>query len=143
MIEKPHLLSIGINSGGVSPANHLVHEALGSFQRLVIRSREAFRNAGLRVNIVFATPGPLFKPDFQGVHATRIRRDANEILVVAAVPEDLTYDDVSSFIADVLRQAIAEARTYLRKRKVSVSTSELEAFINHLPGDLATPVAEI
>jgi hypothetical protein len=55
----PDLLSIGINVGGMTPANHLIHEALGGFMRMVIRERTVYPNEGLRINIVFHLAGPI------------------------------------------------------------------------------------
>jgi hypothetical protein len=135
-ITAPALLSIGINSGGMSPQNHLVHEALGAFQRMVVREREGFPNDGLRVNIVFHVPGPMFQPDYEGVHASRLDRKNGHLLIVAAVPAELTYDQVSAYEAEVLRTAAREAREYVVKRKVPLKLDHVQALMDHLVAEL-------
>jgi hypothetical protein len=42
----PDLLALGVSSGGISPANQLVHEALRGFMKMVIKERAAFPNEG-------------------------------------------------------------------------------------------------
>ena len=108
--ELPDLLAIGVSQGGSSPANELVYEALMGYMRTVIKERAAFPNEGLRLNIVFHIPGPIFQPDYQGVHATKFDRKSARLLVVAAVPPDLQFDEVSRCFVDVLRQARDEGR---------------------------------
>ena len=134
----PDLLSIGINVGGMTPANHLIHEALGGFMRMVIRERAAYPNEGLRINIVFHLPGPISQPDYEGVHATRLDRRTQHLLVVGAVPPDLRFDEVSKYFADVLRKALDEAIGYLRKRKVAISTDVVSALVDHLLQEIET-----
>jgi hypothetical protein len=133
---KPELLSNGINSGGMSPRNHLIHDALGDFQMLVVRERARFTNEGLRVNIVFDVPGPMFQPDYEGVLATRLDRKNDHLLVLAAVPPDLASEQVSRYVTGVLRSAVDAAREYLLKRKVPLKLENLEALVHHLVGEL-------
>src|ERR1700674_2102187 len=103
------LLAIGVVSGGPSPANELVTEALMGYGRMVMRERTALPNEGLQINIVFHVPGPIFQPDYEGVHATKLDRKNDRVLVVAAVPSTLRFDEVSGYFADVLRQSRDEA----------------------------------
>src|SRR5207249_4854284 len=113
--------------GGPSPANELVNEALMAYMRMVIKERTAFPNEGLRLNIVFHVPGPIFRPDYQGVHATKFDRKRDRVLVVAAVPPGLKFDEVSRYFVDVLRQARDEATRYLAKRKLTIAGDRLYA----------------
>ena len=128
----PNLLAIGISRGGPSPTNELVNEALMGYMRLVIKERAAFQNEGLRLNIVFHVPGPIFQPDYQGVHVTRFDRKSDRVLVVAAVPPDLKFDEVSGYFVDVLRQARDEATHFLANRKVAIAADRLYGLIDHL-----------
>jgi len=132
----PHLLSVGISSGGTSPANQLIHEALGGFIRMVIRERGVYPNEGLRINIVFHLPGPVFQPDYEGVHATRLDRKNQHLLVVAAVPSTLRVDEVSKYFWDVLRHAREEAARYLAKRKVTIPIDSVSGLIDHLLNEI-------
>jgi len=104
------------------------------YMRMVIKERGAFPNEGLRLNIVFHVPGPIFQPDYQGVHATRLNRKGDSVLVVAAVPPDLKFDEVSGYFVDVLRQARDEATRFLAKRKVTIAADRLYGLIDHLIG---------
>ena len=128
----PDLLAIGIGRGGPSPANELVYEALMGYMRMVIKERAAFPNEGLRLNIVFHVPGPIFQPDYEGVYATKFDRKGDSVLVVAAVPADLKFDEVPRYFVDVLRQARDEATRYLAKRKVKIAADRLYNLIDHL-----------
>src|SRR5438132_14298958 len=108
---RPDLLAIGVSRGGPSPANELVNEALMGYLRMVMREQAVFPNEGLRINIVFHVPGPIFQPDYKGVHATKLDRKNSRVLVAAAVPSTLQFDEVSGYFADVLRQARQKAST--------------------------------
>src|SRR5437660_4635822 len=121
----PDLLAIGVSTGGPSPANELVDEALMGYLRMVMRERGAFPNEGLRLNIVFHIPGPIFQPDYEGTHATKLDRKNDRVLVVAAVPADLRFDEVSRYFADVLRQARDEASRYLAKRRATIAADRV------------------
>ena len=129
---RPDLLAIGVSRGGPSPANELVNEALMGYLRMVMKERAAFPNEGLRINIVFHVPGPIFQPDYEGVHATKLDRKNERILVVAAVPSTLQFDEVSGYFADVLRQARKKAIDYAGKRKLAASPDRVSGLIDHL-----------
>jgi len=128
----PDLLAIGVSTGGPSPANELVDEALMGYLRMVMRERGVFPNEGLRINIVFHVPGPIFQPDYEGVHATKLDRKNERVLVVAAVPSTLQFDEVSGYFADVLRQARQKAIDYAGKRKLAASADRVTGLIDHL-----------
>jgi hypothetical protein len=128
----PDLLAIGIATGGMSPANQLVDEALSGFMRTVMKERSAFPNEGVRLNIVFHIPGPISQPDYEGIHATKFDKKNQRVLVVAAVPESLKFDEVSKYFVEVLRQARHEVTGYLAKRKVTTPTNQLDGLIDHL-----------
>jgi hypothetical protein len=130
--EPPDLLSIGIVRGGPSPANEFVNEALMGYMRMVIREAATFPNEGLRINIVFHVPGPIIQPDYEGVHATKLARKSDSVLVVAAVPSTLKFEEVSRYFADVLREARRTAIEYAAKRKVGASADRVSGLIDHL-----------
>ena len=130
--EPPDLLSIGIVRGGPSPANEFVNEVLMGYMRMVIREAATFPNEGLRINIVFHVSGPIFQPDYEGVHATKLARKSDSVLVVAAVPSTLKFDEVSRYFADVLREARGKAIEYAAKRKVAASADRVSGLIDHL-----------
>jgi hypothetical protein len=132
----PELLSVGISTGGMSPANQLVDEALAGLMRLVIRERSMFPNEGLKINIVFHVPGPISQPDYHGVHATRLDRKKQHLLVVAAVQPDLRFDEVSKYFADTLRHARQEAIDYMAKSGVSIPTGAVSGLIDHLLNEI-------
>ena len=129
---RPDLLAIGVSRGGPSPANELVNEALMGYLRMVMREQAVFPNEGLRINIVFHVPGPIFQPDYKGVHATKLDRKNSRVLVVAAVPSNLKFDEVSGYFANVLREARQNAIDYARKRKIAASADRLSGMIDHL-----------
>jgi len=136
--KVPDLLALGVFAGGPSPANELVHEALMGYMRMVIRERAAFPNEGLRINIVFHVPGPIFQPDYEGVHATKLDRKNDRVLVVAAVPSSLKFDGVSDYFADVLRESRQKAIDYAAKRNLPVSADRVSGLIKHLLTQIST-----
>jgi hypothetical protein len=97
-----------------------------------MKERAAFPNEGMRLNIVFHVPGPISQPDYEGVHATKFDKKNNRVLVVAAVPATLRFDEVSRYFAGVLRQARDVMTSYLAKRKVTIPTDRLNGLIDHL-----------
>jgi hypothetical protein len=102
------------------------------YMRMVIREEPAFPNEGLRINVVFHVPGPIFQPDYEGVHATKLDRKTDSVLVTAAVPATLKFDEVSRYFADVLREARRKAIEYAAKRKVAASADRVSGLIDHL-----------
>jgi len=107
------------------------------YMRTVIRERRAFPNDGLRINIVFHIPGPIFKPDYEGVHATKLDRKNNRVLVVAASPETLKFEEVARYFAHVLREARRTAIEYAAKRKVAALADHVSGLIDHLLNQIA------
>ena len=103
-----------------------------AFARVVIRERVAFVNEGLRLNIVFSLPGPMIQPDYEGVHAQRLRRQDGHLLVVAAVPGELKADQVPAYAAGVLKAALQEARQWMAKRRILYDLTSLQALIDDL-----------
>ena len=134
----PALLSIGLKSGGTTPRNREVEDALGEFQRKVIRERQRYENEGLRINIIFMIPGRFFSPDFEGVRATRLDRRNQHLLIAAAVPRDLRQD-VNAYLAGVLRTALNESTAYLHRKKLSVDTNRVTQLITDLLTELEPP----
>ena len=134
--EGPALLSIGLKMGGTTPQSRLLEAPLMEFMRLVARERDSFANDGLRANLVFNVPGPMFQPDFEGVHATRMDRKQNHLLVVAAVPAGMTADRIPSYVADVLRQTLREAHAYVARKRIPVSLGNLEQLAGKLINEL-------
>lgn len=84
------------------------------------------------MNVVFHIPDPVFQPDYEGVHATRLDRRNAHLLVVAAVPPALTHNEVPTYAATVLQAAVGEARAYLAKRRVTLPLDELENLVDRL-----------
>jgi hypothetical protein len=120
----------------MSPANQLIEEALAGLMRMVMRERRLFPNEGLKMNIVLHIPGPISQPDYEGVHATRLDRRNQHLLVVAAVPSTLRPDEVSSYFAGLLVEARREAISYIGKRKVPIATEKVSALIDHLLNEI-------
>jgi hypothetical protein len=54
------------------------------------------------------------------------------VLVVAAVPPDLRFDEVSEYLAGVLRVARQDAIDYAAKKRVAVSADRVSGLIDHL-----------
>jgi hypothetical protein len=130
--EVPALFSIGINSGGMSAANRPIHEALGDFMRTVVRERTAFANNGLRVNLVFNVPGPMFQPDFVGVHTSDFDRKNSHLLVLAAVPPELASDEVPNYLVGVLKTVGREVHAHAARKRIAESLDDFDAVIGRL-----------
>jgi hypothetical protein len=130
-LRTPAALSIGIKVGGLSAANRPTRERLAAFQRAVIRERAAFGNDGLRLNLVFNIPGPMFQPDFDGVAVSRYDHKNQHLLVHAAVP-DAPSGNVDGYLRAVLLLVRGEAHDYAARRKVRDSLDDVDAVIDHM-----------
>ena len=106
--------------------------------RMVIKESAVFPNEGVRLNIVFHVPGPIFQPDYEGIDATKFDKKNQRVLVTAAVPADFKFDQVSRYFANVLREARDVVTRYLAKRKVTTSTTRLNGLIDHLLNQIDT-----
>jgi hypothetical protein len=136
--EAPELISIGIVTALPADNHKWMAPALRDFQRMVIRERSAFRNKGLRLNIVFNVPSPVLRSDFEGVVATRLSKKNARLLVRAAVPDDLSPGSVGSYAAEVLQLALAEARVYVASKRLTYDMSQLQDLVAHLVRRLTT-----
>ena len=132
METVPNLFSVGINSGGLSPQNREIHETLALFQQEVIRERKQFLNDGLRVNLVFDIPGPIFQPDCEGLVAARFDRKARHLLITAAVPADLTASGVNRYLVQVLSGVVEQARAVVLERRLALAATNLELLVGRL-----------
>ncbi len=133
--EEPELLSLGLVTGGITPSNELVKEAFMAVMRGVRDKRDNYGNQGLRINVVYKIPGPLARPDFQGVYLARYARKTHHLLINAAVPESLTFDHVPEFFSQSLKEIKLAVNEYLKKRKISVDTTDVISFIDDLIGE--------
>lgn len=57
-----------------------------------MQRRTEYPNEGLRINVVFQIPGRLRQRDFEGVFPARYARKTNNLLVNAAVPASITFE---------------------------------------------------
>jgi hypothetical protein len=130
--EYPELLSLGIIGGGMTPRTELVVESLLAVMRAVHNRLAKYPDDGLRINIVLHIPGPISKPDFEGVFPARYARKTSHMLVNAAVPESLQVDEVREFFVQVLSGTKVAAAEYLRRRKIRVDTTNVMAMIDDL-----------
>jgi hypothetical protein len=135
--EHPDLLSLGLVVGGNTPSNELVREAFMALMRGIRERRGGYPNEGLRINIVFKVPGPFSSPDFEGVFPARYARKTSHLLVNAAVPASVTFDQVPGFFVQALLQTKAATLEYLRARKIGVDTTAVMALIDDLASERA------
>jgi hypothetical protein len=117
--------------------NREVHEFLGKVARLVIRERQSFPNEGLRLNVVFNVPGHFFQPDFSGVLATRMDRRRAYVLVMVAVPDDLSEPSFVAFAQSTLQTAATRATEYATHRRTTFDSSQLIALVEKVSGEIA------
>jgi hypothetical protein len=130
--DEPAVLSIGLNVGGTSGTNRRIVDALADFQRAVVRERDKFDNGGLRVNLVFNDPGPFFRTDFEGVVISRYRRKDSHLLALAAVPIEVSEEQVSDYLVGVLQNLMDMIRQYVKRRKIADSLDCLEGVMDHM-----------
>lgn len=135
--EDPPLFSIGIVTGGMSPQIRQIYDALGRLQEMIIREQNKFPNDGTRINLVFHIPGKFFAPDYEGVHAVRYKPSEDHILIVAAVPADLTSDEAPGYFADALRDAIREADSYMTRKHRLAMLGSAEKLVEHIAMELS------
>jgi hypothetical protein len=131
-MATPSVFSFGIIIGGTAPALEPAIDELRGFLRGAHELFDGHAGGGLRMNVVFHIPGHLVQPDYVGVHVSRYDRKRQLMLAVSAVPNDLQAEDVSAFVAYVLRSARLRASEYLGIRHISVDTADLDAAIDRI-----------
>jgi hypothetical protein len=130
--KTPDLLAIGISTwwtvadepvGGRGASELHVDGDEGARTLPQSRSADQYRSPRAR---------PISLPDYEGIHATKLDKKNDRVLVVAAVPGTLKFDEVSRYFAGVLREARKKAIDYAAKRKVPASADRVSGLIDHL-----------
>ncbi|HVF06498.1 MAG TPA: hypothetical protein VNA20_16775 [Frankiaceae bacterium] len=116
-------LSVGVIEGGWSPSMHRWSDAVLRLMRCVRDKREGIET-DLRVNVVYQVPGDLLAPDFAGVRTGRYSKKDRALIVQVALPETAP-EDVDADVHGRLLDAVAEAESWARKRRVADGLPEL------------------
>ncbi len=75
------------------------------------------------VDVTFHLPGPILRPDYEGMRTGRWVKAKRLLVVQIAVPESISGDPdaISKFLATSLRDAVELAAEYLAQRKLGFS----------------------
>lgn len=100
----------------------------------VIALREGV-SSPLNVNVVFHVEGRLLPPvEFEGVRTGTFRRKTMDLMVQAAVaPEPVA--DRRAVLTGLLRDAVAEAEAFAKRRKIAAELPEIRGIVDALLGD--------
>ena len=88
----------------------------------------------IRVNVVFHVDGKLAPNEFAGVRTGRFNKGKSLLVVQAAVPPG-PADDGRAVLLRLLADAINEAETFARKRRIADGLDEIRALIESLPAE--------
>jgi len=129
--EPTMVVSIGTVVGGMTPANKPWREALDQLGRAVSEARTGLQSE-LNVNVVFQVPGNFLQPDFEGVRTGSYRKADNLLMVQVAIPEGGPGEDYFGWVVAAMRDAIAAAESWARRRKVASELPALRALVDAL-----------
>lgn len=75
------------------------------------------------VDVTFHLPGPILRPDYEGMRTGRWVKAKRLLVVQIAVPESISgdADAISKFLARSLRDAVELAAGYFAQRKLAFS----------------------
>lgn len=75
------------------------------------------------LDVTFHLPGPILRPDYEGMRAGRWVKAKRLLVVQIAVPESISgdADAINEFLAISLRDAVDLAAKYLAQRKLALS----------------------
>jgi hypothetical protein len=132
--EGTPLLSIGIVQGGGNALRFVVQD-LGDLMRLVSREAPRFTNQGLRVNVIFGVPGPLARPEFEGVEPGRFYSKRGLLVVGASVPDTLRPTETTDYIRSTLAAAMTAAEERMRRKRVEIDMTAVRELAVRI-GDL-------
>lgn len=88
----------------------------------------------LRVNVVFHVDGKLAPNEFVGVRTGRFSKGKSLLVVQAAVPPG-PGEDRRTVLLRLLDDAVDEAETFARKRRIADDLGEIRALIEGLPAE--------
>jgi hypothetical protein len=77
----------------------------------------------LRVNVIYNVPGDIWPVRFTGIEKGAFSSRRRLLAVQVAVPGDLRSDDVTSYVSDTLRQAVAIAEAEAERRNLSANAA--------------------
>jgi hypothetical protein len=122
--EPPEVLSVGVVYDW-SPNGSAWTESLRELSRSVSERRAGIPSP-LNVNVVFQVPGRLVPCDFEGVRTGRYDAVQRHLLMQVAVPVE-RFEEADLVSRQLLRDAIAEAERWARRRGIAEGLPELKA----------------
>lgn len=88
--------------------------------------------ADLRIQLVLDIPGPLWAVDYEGVRKGSFSSTKRMMAMTVAIPPELSIPEIRKYLGDALAETIDLAKSYVKRRKVALSTGALERAINEL-----------
>jgi hypothetical protein len=131
-VETPDTLSIGAVFGGSPAFDEAWMPEIQRVMKEVISLREGVESP-LCVNVVFHVEGRLLPPvEFDGVRTGRCSRRTMHLMVQAAIPAE-PVEDRRAVLVGLLRDAVAEAGSLAKRRKIADDLPELRGIVDALP----------
>jgi hypothetical protein len=86
----------------------------------------------LNVNVIFQVPGNNITPDFEGVRTGHLSKKKRWLIFQAALPESPPGGDIDADLLDRLKEAIAEAEAWAKRRKIADDLPALHRIVDKL-----------
>ena len=123
------VLSIGAVDGGSQDGGRCA-DAVRALGRAVIAERAGVTSP-VNINVVFHLAGRHLTPDFTGVRTGRYRKADSHLMVQASLfPEQVT--DAEAEVSRLLREAVAEAEQWAKRRHLADSLDRLAALVGRV-----------
>ena len=130
MDETAEVLSIGSVVGGSSHLNRPWRDAVSRLMNRVADARPGAVSP-LNLNVVFQIPGKILQPEFEGVRTGTFRKRDSLLLVQVALPE-VVPADVDADVLQRLRDAVDEAESWAKRRRVADDLSVIRGILDAL-----------
>lgn len=132
-VRDPGIISIGVVQGG--PYRPPICDAIDSLDRHLDKLDEpnSSRERG-HLNVVFAVPGPVWKPDYQGVRKGKFSKQEKTLVVQCGVPTDTAAQPDGMFVMDAIRQAIEIAEPVFGRAKTEFAALAISEHLDKLDG---------
>ncbi len=129
-------ITLGLHGGGPTPlfqASELIARVLAGMESSRGDSDD------WSVNVIFLVPGQLSRPDFAGIRTGMFDRQAEQLVVLVAVPDKpfAGWEEMAGFVLDSLEAATSKAEEYFRLEGLDVDLGEAWGQISALGHEFA------
>jgi len=122
--HESRILWVSSVQGGASTSNRGWNTAITDLMKRSRLRQESRPTSPLRLNVVFHVPGPIARPDYEGVRTGSFSRKRLLLTVQVALPEQAP-NDAYAFLLKMLGEALTAAEEWAIRKGLSVELIHL------------------